>query len=684
MAPTASGLDVYQPQSVIDLAYIANHLPPTADYSTIAAVGPSVANIVSNGPGLSEARRSTMRGFAQNQYNVTYDGIPFQDSDDLTHHSTSYFPAKMIGRVTVDRGPGSASTLGVATFGGTIGLTSKDPRTEMAIVPTLSYGSYSTQLEHIELNTGLLKPLDGASAIGSFQHLETDGYQTNVTVKRDTFYAKYLQPIGKNTVVSFLTNYNNIKWGLAQPIPQSYIDLYGRNFALTNNPTDLLYKGYSKRANKTDFEYVGVDSAITDSIHVNAKAYTYYYNTTTNNASAIGSATQAWHAGDNIGRIQHIAYRSFGETATLSWDNAFGVLKFGVWHDYQRTGRYQRAIDYTKGGIPDYNPTANPDTQYLFRQHVYNYTNQYSIEYDWRVNKDLTINAGVKELSFERKYEAPINQTTLTPLYYTQKQNKALPSVAINYSLQNEWTVYAQAAKGFLAPNQNQLYVPNPDLNRPKPQETMNYQVGTVYKKDRLNAAFDAYWVDFKNYPYSYNDASLGQTITVMAAGAYYSGVETEVTYLLGAGFSFYANGSINNAKFKKSKLDVNLVPATTGALGLEYEGNGFFTSIMDKYVGVQKIYAPTGFNPDDASTVTTKAHSNGYSQVNFTLGYGTKLSNGFIKSVKLKLEINNLLDRKVNVLDSFSTGGFGIASGSRVYAVLPTRNYFLTLSGEF
>jgi iron complex outermembrane receptor protein len=395
-------------------------------------------------------------------------------------------------------------------------------------------------------------------------------------------------------------------------------------------------------------------------------------------------------------------YRSFGEVVNASWDNALGVLKFGIWHDYQRTGRYQRAIDYTLGGVADYNPTANPDTQYLFRQNVYNYVDQYFGEYDLRLSKDLTVNVGVKEVRFERKYEAPINQTTLTQLNYTQKQNKALGSASINYSLQNEWTVYAQAAQGFLAPNQNQLYVPNPALNRPKAQETMNYQVGTVYKKERLNGAFDLYQIDYKNYPYSYNDATLGQTITVMADGAKFSGAEAEVTFLLGGGFSLYANGSINNAKFKTSDVDVNLVPSTTGALGAEYEGHGFFTSVMDKYVGYQKIYAPTGFNPNDATTITTRGRSGGYSMINFTIGYGVKFSQSFLRSVKIKLEINNVMDRKVQILDSYSTGGFGIPTTSlggygavsataaagglptQLFAVLPTRNYFLTISGEF
>ena len=92
-APSDSNLDTYQPQSVIDLSFITNHLAPTADYSTIANLAPSVANVVTNGPGLSDAKRATLRGFVDTQYNVTYDGIPFADTNDFSHHTTSYFPA---------------------------------------------------------------------------------------------------------------------------------------------------------------------------------------------------------------------------------------------------------------------------------------------------------------------------------------------------------------------------------------------------------------------------------------------------------------------------------------------------------------------------------------------------------------------------------------------------------------
>jgi len=678
-APTDSSLDTYQPQSVIDLAFISNHLAPTADYSTIANLAPSVANVVTNGPGLSDAKRATLRGFVDTQYNVTYDGIPFADTNDFSHHTTSYFPAKMIGRVTVDRGPGTASSVGEATFGGTIALLSKDPRTDLAFVPTMSYGSNSTFLGHVEANTGLLKPLDNASAIGSYQYLRTDGYQTNVKMNRDTTYVKYLQPVGKDTTFTFLSNYNKIKFYNPLPVTQAQINTLGRNFGLSSDPASPLYYGYNYRKNRTDFEYIGIDSAPTSSWHVNGKVYTYYYGNGSYDTASIG--TKAWDLGDNIGRYKLSAYRAWGETLTVAWDNPYGVLKFGGWHEYHRSKRIQYGLDYSKGQVLDYNPTASSTTAYFYDMVNYLFTTQLFAEYDWRISKVFTVNAGLKNVQFKRQINADINQTTKAPLFYSKSTSKTLGSLSANYSLLNEWTVYAQAAQGFLAPNLNQFYVTNPSSNQIKSQETMNYQIGTVYKKDRLNADFDLYQIDYKNYPHLTNDLTTGQQNYVMAQGAYFNGVEAEATYYVGYGASLYTNGSINQAKYKKSKLDVDQAAQSTAVIGVMYDQNGVFGSILGKYVGRSKIYystLATGFNPDDASSVSATGTSGGYCVSDFAIGYGTKLKTHFLKNVKFKLEVNNILNRKVQVMDSFNSGGVIL------FNPLPTRNYFITASGEF
>ena len=91
-----------------------------------------------------------------------------------------------------------------------------------------------------------------------------------------------------------------------------------------------------------------------------------------------------------------------------------------------------------------------------------------------------------------RDIEAPINQGTKTPLNYKQSWDKTLGYLTANYTFNEDWSVYAQAAQGFLTPNLNQFYVPNPTANNTRPTQTMNYQFGTVYKTERFNAELRA------------------------------------------------------------------------------------------------------------------------------------------------------------------------------------------------
>ena len=103
-APTDAKLDIAEPQSVISAQIINNTMAPTDDYASIANIAPSIVNIETEGPGLSESKMLSMRGFQDGQFNVTYDGIPFGDANGETHHTTSYFPAKVLGGEDIERG----------------------------------------------------------------------------------------------------------------------------------------------------------------------------------------------------------------------------------------------------------------------------------------------------------------------------------------------------------------------------------------------------------------------------------------------------------------------------------------------------------------------------------------------------------------------------------------------------
>lgn len=104
---------------------------------------------------------TSIRGFQDGFFNVTLDGIPWGDSNDFTHHSTSYFMAQDVGAVVVDRGPGNAATLGDATFGGTIAVQSDDPRNVRSLSGELSGGSFGMWLSALRYDTGEISDWGG-------------------------------------------------------------------------------------------------------------------------------------------------------------------------------------------------------------------------------------------------------------------------------------------------------------------------------------------------------------------------------------------------------------------------------------------------------------------------------------------------------------------------------------------
>jgi iron complex outermembrane receptor protein len=115
-APAKSSLDTTQPQTIINKSYIEDSVSETGTYTSILAIAPSMTGTDLNGPGLSDnGVKNTLRGLPDGSFGLSYDGIPFGDTNGPTHHSESYFPASTIGSILVDRGPGNAGNLGPST-----------------------------------------------------------------------------------------------------------------------------------------------------------------------------------------------------------------------------------------------------------------------------------------------------------------------------------------------------------------------------------------------------------------------------------------------------------------------------------------------------------------------------------------------------------------------------------------
>src|SRR5476649_1508538 len=116
-------------------------------------MAPGTFSVSANGVGLGDTK-TFFRGFADGQYSMTYDGIPFNDTNSPTHHSWAFFPAQTIGSTVFDRSPGLAASIGPSTYGGSVNLISRSLSSGLMLNGSVSYGSFNTRLFDAEFHSG--------------------------------------------------------------------------------------------------------------------------------------------------------------------------------------------------------------------------------------------------------------------------------------------------------------------------------------------------------------------------------------------------------------------------------------------------------------------------------------------------------------------------------------------------
>ncbi len=669
-APSRTPLRVTQPTSVVGKQYIKNNVVPTSNYDETVKNTPSVTAIAPNGPGLMENMGMSIRGFQDGQFNVTFDGMPWGDSNDFTHHTTSFFMAHDITQASVDRGPGTAATVGEATFGGTISLQSRNPSATPTINPYVTIGSWNTLLYGLEFDTGVMPNNHGISALFDFEKLQTDGYLTNSGQHRENMFVKFMVPVSDNTSVTVAAMYNQVHQYVPAGKSKAQIAKHGYNWGLSNDPTKENYSGYNYDKIHTDFEYIDLQSYLGSQWTLDNKLYTFaYYHKGANGDDPSGlsqNATTIYGTSRPVGQRMKMAYRSVGDFFRLAKNTSIGTVNMGLWYEHQYNDRYEYNVDWLAGGVRD--GVSAPWNRLM--HDTFDNVQPY-VELAWKVTPDLTITPGVKYAWFHRNLAAPYNQTKPpSPLYYSKSWSSILPALDIHYIIQPGWVAYAQVAKGFLAPNLNTFYTTKANLNASnfKPEQTWNYQIGTTWQSRRLTLSTDAYYIDFNNLVQ--HKVVGAHTILYNNGGVIYKGVEAEGTVYVGDGFSVYANGSVNSAKSKLTKQWVPYAPNATAAGGIMYDHYGWNASLIDKDIG--KSYGDVG----QAYPISA------YSVMDGTLGYTLKGDDtpSWLQKVRINLQVNNVLDKKG--ISAFF-GNAGNAAGTPLYWTIPERSFFVTVSGH-
>jgi iron complex outermembrane receptor protein len=702
-APSKASLDEVQPESIITRKFIEQATPETGDYTTTVFLAPSMAGVSSNGGGVGETNKITLRGFQDGQFNITYDGIAFGDTNDPTHHTASYWPASTIGAAVIDRGPGQAGDLGQANFGGAIHFFSPELSDKFGASQKATYGSFDTQSYVTTVQSGSIAQLNGAKLLLNFDERTSNGELSESSGVAQNQLLKFSMPIADKYTLTLFGSHNYTRFYQADAGPgETYqqVELFGKNFALNNDPKSEHYYGYNHEKKATDFEYVDFKGEPGLGFTFEDQLYTYFYsnktiatnditgyegpdlNGTSSKANTDVPKNSPGQLSTDIGGYDKgNRYRVYGDIIRLNKAFDFGTLKTGAVYETSTTDRHNILYDLTDG-LPDnkYSTTTPLTAPYNAKTIEYSHWRQYQLfaDFEWKPIDNLTITPGIKQVHFTRVVEGPVENSlgdTVTVRGSVNGSNTydtTLYFGTVNYKIKPFWSVYAQTATGFLVPSLTSLYVPQNDLSLQslQPERTTNYQLGTVYTRGHITADLDVYTIKVSNLAVA---DPTGQ-FYVNAGLARFSGIEGEAAYAFDFGLTPFANFGLNGAKNLTSDTTELNAAKYTAAAGLLFNHGRWAATASYKIVGPQVVAyngAGTTVTPEGISLAPYQSREIGeYDTIDASLAYD-------FGHFKLKFAGFNLADKRN--LTSLS----GITSTS-LYQYQVGRQLQVTLQAKF
>ena len=666
-APSQGSLTARSAQSLISNEYIRNYTSPVSDYSQVLQMAPGTFSVSANGPGLSDTK-TFFRGFKDGYYGMSYDGIPFNDTNDPTHHSWVFFPAQTIGSTVFDRSPGSASAIGPSTFGGSVNFLSPGLNSQQRINGTVSYGSFNTKLVDLGFDSG--KFGDGKMRLTVEGHqMTSDGYQTFNFQDRKAFSAKYqysisdtVQVTALSSIVDLHSNTPNQKGSTRAQLTQ-----FGDNFLMTDDPMSPLYYKFNFYHIPTHFEYAGLKARLGHGWSVDNKTYTMrYYNKQNYNSPTKLSTTSAT---DKLN-----SYWKWGNIVPLSQVSDRGIFRTGLWSEYASTDRYQAPSD----------PRTWVDTGLNFHEKFGTTTLQPYAEYEWQAAPKLRITPGVKLAYYKQDFTQFADTKIVGNLNgapfikHAVEYHTWLPSIDAHYLLQSDWSMYAQYGKGQLIPPTSIFDVTGAQVAvLPRPTLTDTVQFGSVWKSSRATLDVDVYHIVYQNDYSSATDAITGDTNWYANGKATTKGFEAESTILVGGGLAVYLNGTAGSAKYDDTGLWAQNTPKDTETIGLTYNQGNWNFGLFNKRVG--RLYNDNG-DVHQAFTIDSFNITNLF--FNYTLRGTSRLSQS-----RIRFAVNNLTDS--HALTGVPTGGTATSTTANPNAgdlltVMPGRSVSVSFTVGF
>jgi iron complex outermembrane receptor protein len=657
-SPVRNTVEVARPVAELSKEYLDDFTVPAGTFAEKAALLPGVYSTSNNGSGGGD-EKIWFRGFKDGNFTMTFDGIPFNDTNDPTHHSQVFFPGSFLGGITSDRSPGTAASLGPANYGGTVGLLSKPIDNEQRISGGYTYGSFNTQLYEAEYASGYTADAPNTKFMINAHHYTTDGAQTFNPQYRDGASFKIESAITPDTVITAFSSWTHYLSNAGGGVSPSTFAVYNTPvgsanqkylignpmYQSSNDPTRADYFGWSHYDVTASFNYLGIKSNLGDGWKLDNKTYFNYYSNQQNYVNYSDASKVAGFAftGSTAGVDKLNSYHTWGNILRISKDTSYGVLRTGIQTELSDTPRHQVYVNPITGAPASGGVKFNEDFKTTIIQPY--------LEFAYKVNDKLTVTPGVKYNYFSHDLTQFADSSTIGSLNGQQSvQNKRsygdlLTFLDARYMIEKNWSVYAQYSTGDVIPPTSTYDVTGSQVSvLPDPIRTKTYQIGSVYQAQDYMVDADIFQTKATT-SYSSTIDSNGFTYYYSGPATTYTGIESSGNVVLGGGFNVYGSAMAYQATYDPTGLSVANVPSDMEALGIYYRKNEWAIGGMIKRIG--SMYQ------DNTKTTTVTNQWYSLDPIYLTNIYANYTFNqvpSYMKKARVRFGVDNLFNKNYMV----------------------------------
>ena len=628
-----------------------------ADLPSALALTPSLIATNETGVGIG-ATAIRLRGTDATRINVTINGVAMNNPDS---HSMYWYDTpdliSSVGSVQVQRGAG-VSTNGSGAFGGAVSMTTDALSPEFRGSASLSYGSYNTNKQGVNVSSGLIGERWVVDA--RLTHIGSDGYIERGATDLKSYMAQ-VGYYGTNTKIKLLSfggaaktylTYNGVsredmaKYGRRYHTSGQYTDANG-DIAYYDDQTDNYYQFNNQLVVNHNFNQHWMLNA--------TLFYTYgygYYNQYRDdeklakytNLGRDGRADMIRHklmynhmGGVNVAtnyrtcNLDLVAGGSWSRYTsphwgTISWVDGVDDVS-GRWYDNDvvkdDANLFARANWMVAEGVDD--------ELHLFGDLQYRYVDYKA----WGTN--------------DNAIKGDDGSYTMQPIDVDKKYNFFNPRLGISYLVQSH-NLFASVAVAHREPTRSDFtdrYMFATDDSYPEPERLTDFEVGYSYTTPRLSLGVNLYYMLYNNQLVATGMVNDGDdALNVNVDKSYRRGVELMASFKVAKWLTLSANSTLSQNKIENyvdqlkdsptfgknlGTMTISYSPSVVGSFIVDIHHKGWSAMWHTQYVGKQY------FTNNEMETLSLDA----YCVTNLDLSYTMKLRDG--GSVRMGLAVNNL-----------------------------------------